>query len=293
MSPVPFLIFMLVAFGFPQAADAQTSDLPIGRTEWTNPNVSGRPPGGNSARILAPRIRIVEREAVNTSDRGAADFFFVNQSRLLVGPSCRVVLDGRFYDAELDTEVKEFSLGTLLRCITKAENILADDPSDQISIDTPRGTIVIAGAVATIALAADDKASGLPKRGNPVSAPLQVTVTAVKPGGFVSLTGPRGGAGNTEVIRRSGFVLWTDEFGEVRGPDRETPEKVAQLRAPLANVVSQATRASATASSGPLSETFQLADPDTVRPVDLDGPRSLRPPDSCLTGSCSGLDITR
>ncbi|MDW3223949.1 MAG: hypothetical protein R8G34_13860 [Paracoccaceae bacterium] len=293
MSPLPYVICVLLALGFPHAAVSQSSAVPIGRTEWTNPNVSGRPPGNNTARVLAPRIRIVEREAVNTSDRGAADFFFVNQSRLLVGPSCRVVLDGRFYDAELDTEVKEFSLGTALRCITKAENILADNPQDQIFISTPRGKIVIAGAVATIALAADDKASGLPKRGNPVSAPLQVTVTAVKAGGFVSLTGPNGGAGNTEVIRRSGFVLWVDEFGAVRGPDRETPEKAAQLRAPLSNVVSQDTRASATASSGPLSEAFQLADPETVEPINLDGPRSFRPPDSCLTGSCSGLDITR
>jgi hypothetical protein len=292
VSPLVFIICVIVVLGVPHTAAAQTSGMPIGRTEWTNPDVSGQAPGSRTARVLAPRIRIVEREAVNTSDRGAADFFFVNQSRLLVGPSCRVVLDGRFYDAELDTEVKEFSLETLLRCITKAENILADAPKDQISIKTPRGRIVIVGAVATIALAADDAAGGLPQRGNPVSAPLQVSVTAVRPGGSVSLSGPGGGAGNRGVIRRPGFVLWVDQFGEVRGPDRETTEKAAQLRAPLSNVVSQTASASTSAFRETQSNNFFLDDPDRVRSIDLDELRSSSPPANCLTDSCFGLFLT-
>jgi hypothetical protein len=291
MTRLRYTIGLLLSLGVAGPVPAQISGFPVGRTEWTNPDVSGRPPG-NAERRLAPRTRIVEREAVNTSDRGAADFFFVNQSRLLVGPSCQVVLDGRFYDAELDTEVKEFSLGTLMRCITKAENVLAVDPSDQITVATPRGTIVISGAVATIALSADDEASGLPQRGNPVSAPLQVTVSAVRAGGFVSLTGADGQPGNSGVIRRPGFVLWTDEFGVVRGPDRETPEKAAQLRAPLTEAVSQ----TASASSAPLSSTFSqdfvLANPDRVRPIELDEQRSILPPENCLADGCEGLVVT-
>lgn len=292
MSPLPLVISLIAGLWVMDFAHAQSLNVPIGRTEWTNPDANGRPPGARKTHVLAPRTRIVEREAVTTSERGAADFFFVNQSRLLVGPSCRVVLDGRFYDPELDTEVKEFSLGTLLRCITKAENILPDSPKDQITLITPRGRIVIAGAVATIALSADDAADGLPKRGNPVSAPLQVTVSAVKPGGFVSLRGPDGAASNREVIRRPGFVLWVDQFGEVHGPDRETPQKAAQLRAPLSNAVSESASASASASSTSFSRGFILEDPERARPIDLDRERPLAPVENCRADGCAGLYLT-
>lgn len=291
MTRLKCAIGLILALGVAGPVPAQTSGFPVGRTEWTNPDASGRPPG-NAARPLVPRTRIVEREAVSTSDRGAADFFFVNRSRLLVGPSCRVVLDGRFYDAELDTEVKAFTLGTLMRCITKAENVLADEPKDRITVATPRGTIVIAGAVATIALSADDAASGLPLRGNPVSAPLQVTVSALRPGGFVSLTGADGQTGNSGVIRRPGFVLWVDEFGEVRGPDRETPQKAAQLRAPLTDAVSQTASASSAPLSSTLAQDFVLANPDRVRPIELDDRRLLLPAENCLAEGCEGLFVT-
>ncbi|MFK7867750.1 MAG: hypothetical protein AB8B58_00770 [Roseobacter sp.] len=289
MSRFALVICLLLASGLTDRLSAQASNTPIGRTEWTNPDVSGSPPGSRS-RLLAPRVRIVEREAVNTSAQGAADFFFVNQSRLLVGPSCRVVLDGRFYDAELDTEVKEFSLDTLLRCITKAENILADSPKDQIVLDTPRGRITIAGAIATVALSEDDAAGGLPKRGNPVSAPLQVTVSAVQAGGFVSLSGPGGQGSTTAVVRRAGFVLWVDQFGTINGPDRETSQKAAQLRAPLVAAVS---RSLPTATSEiALSDAFILENPDTVRRIDLSRERTFLPVENCRADGCEGLFVT-
>lgn len=276
---------ILVALGLAMPVPAQDQGLPIGRTEWTNPEVSGRPPTARAARPLNPRTRIVEREDVTTSTGGAADFFFVNRSRLLVGPQCRVVLDSRFYDPELDTEVKEFSLETLLQCIAKAENILATRPTDRIIISSPRGQIVIAGAVATIALSADDAAKGLPQRGNPVSAPLQVSVSAVRPGGFVSLTGP-GAGDNSALVRRSGFVLWIDEFGEVHGPDRETADKAAALRAPLVTASEAAPEASFTVD-------YDLDDPATLRPLVPRRERMLSPPENCLAESCSGVSVSR
>lgn len=228
------LLLALLISAFPLAGAAQDTATAIGIAEWVHPEALASQARRTAVRKLMHGDRVVLREEVETTDLGAADFFFANASRLLVGPACQVTLDRRYYDSRLDVEVKEFSLDTRLRCIAKADNIGAE-PADVIVLKTPHGEIQVRNGVAMIALAAADIADletgGGPsgRGGEGVDSPLIVAGEGFGTDGYVVLI-DRTARKAAKIIRRGGFHSRIGRDGAARDVVRDRGAMARAIR---------------------------------------------------------------
>lgn len=272
----------------PIVAAGQDAVSSIGIAEWVHPDALASRPQQASVRSLMHGDQVILREEVKTGDLGAADFFFANSSRLLVGPACQVTLDRRYYDSRLDVEVKEFSLDTRLRCIAKADSLGAE-PADLIVLNTPHGQIQVRNGVAMIALAsvlaagaADDgpqgaaAAAALDVAG--MSAPLIVVGEGFGPGGAAVLI-DRTGRQARAIIRRGGFYSLIGTDRAARGPVRDDGAVARAIRTALEGL-----RPQRPARPGE----YVLNTIDSVVQPRLTGPRRLplRPPTNCRLLFC-------
>ena len=265
----------LVSIFLTSDALPQSREVTIGLTDWSVPRAIGRARGTGPERSLRSGTEVLDRDEVGTDAQGLANFIFLNNSRLEIGPECKVTLDNRFYDQRLDVEVREYSVETRKRCIVKVDNIQAGNPDDRIVLNTPDGSVATEGATATVALGSRNRRPGpggpIPVQAGIEPAALVVSVTDIRNGGFVLLNGEL-------VIRREGFVMWRGVSGQLYGPQRDTPEfrRTITMSLQTAVVVPGAQK---------WGGTWDLPD---VRLTPNAGPIELLEADSCFEIQCVG-----
>lgn len=236
------------------------AQVAVGVAEWMHPVAVGMEESGSTGRPIEQFGVLNRDEQISTDGSGAIDVIFERGSRLLVGPSCELVLDESYYDPRLD-DVVSFDVYTQTVCVVRG-----GAGAETLELETPLAKVVIKDVSATIAYyrtgdTASDTQQGstdnLPSRsavikdmaaignlGPSRSAVIQAMAAignlgterlvvyldrGLSEGGFVEVSAN----GRTSVLRRPGFVVRAAPAIGVLSPERGDPVELGALSASL------------------------------------------------------------
>jgi hypothetical protein len=137
----------LLAAALGAAAPAAAQETGIGSVAAANEDVLGTPPA-RERRALRLGAGLVSNERVETTEIGAGQFLFLDQTSLTVWPNSDIVLDAYVYDPATAT-------GTMALSVTKgALRFIGGRISKgaDVTVATPQASIAVRGGIAQIAV---------------------------------------------------------------------------------------------------------------------------------------------
>lgn len=219
------------------------AQVAVGVAEWTHPEAIGTDEAGNVGRPISQFGTLNRDEQIRTDPVGAIDIIFERGSRLLVGPSCELVLDESYYDPRLD-DVVSFDIYSQTVCVVRggagAETLELETPLAKVVIKDVSATIAYFGQGETASNTQPDPSGNLPSRNATLKAGLvtgdreteRLVVyldRGLGEGGFVEVSAN----GRTSVLRRPGFAVRVASGVGVLTPERGNPVELGALSAEL------------------------------------------------------------
>ena len=195
----------------------------IGVVSEMNGAVIAAQPDGTT-RQLSIGSEIYEGDSVETNQIGALTITFNDQTSFSIGQDSAIVIDEYVYDPTTNDGSHKFS--ALKGLFVFVSGLLADDHPEDVSIDTPAGTIGIRGTVITGSIGAESTNSG-------------VQITFVQGAGYLdnAISGIIDLAGTFASVRVENeqvrtFVLEGDDLERFVATLGETGARTLQTAAP-------------------------------------------------------------
>lgn len=132
------------------AADAMNDESPVGVVQDVTGGATITHPNGSTETVTIG-TQIYEGDIIETSDNGAVNILFIDESTFAVSQNARLAIDEYVFDPDSNGGTSDFSVLRGLFVFTSG--LIGRDDPDDVHIDTPMGSIGIRGT--TIAGNAD------------------------------------------------------------------------------------------------------------------------------------------
>ena len=172
----------------------------VGYASSLRPSASQAPPG-DAAHPIAWKDQIYRNAALSTSDKGALEVTFNDQSKLSIGPNSELTVDQFVYSgsAGSDQQILKYTKGAF-------RFISGGVPKDKVKLETPTATIGIRGTIVRTLVTPDGTTTVGVDHG-------MVFITSALNGSIVQLS-----AGEKVTIKPGGDI-GTITLGKVEGCD--------------------------------------------------------------------------